>query len=333
MTRAAPDNPDTDDAREGTAAHWVVQRLGARDGYAIGDVAPNGYVIDVDMISHAEAFVAAAGLGAEYECDVSWQATTEVEIRCRADRVVWDAAAQTLRVDDFKFGYRIIDPERNWQLVAAAIGECRRRQITPAHIVLGIYQPRSWHRDGPYRRWVIDFETLVSLHDEIVSVVSELDDRLQTGDHCRHCPGASLGTCPAYLRAAQNAVDVAMRGGPVDFPLDALGAELTVLERAAEMIKDRLAHASDILKTRILAGDRVPGYAVEPALGNSTWKDFKAAQRATNIQLTDEKPVTPAEAKRRGMSEDLLAELTQRPKRGHKLVKRDPDKEARRAMK
>ena len=58
-----PEQEDSEKAREGTAAHWVAsERLGGRS-VAVGELAPNGVVVDQDMIDGTDAYVADIDIG------------------------------------------------------------------------------------------------------------------------------------------------------------------------------------------------------------------------------------------------------------------------------
>jgi len=334
----------TDSAREGDAAHWVVECYLRAPQDPIADTAPNGVPIDDDMLAHAQAYadlIPTFGVYTEWSCD--WYATRDIEIAVRADAVWYDEPSNTLHVRDYKYGYRIVNPEGNSQLLAGAIGALRKlaaagRTFIPDTIIdMGIYQPRPYHPDGPARHWRVTLQQIVALHDAMVAELAKLPaDTLATGDHCEHCPAAVMGTCPAYLLAVNNAVDVATRGSSIELPLPAIGRDLIVLERAAAMLKQRLDFAKDIAK-RALTADvaALPGWALEPQHSNKAWTiEPEALQALTNADIyAPRKLVTPAEALRRGIPEDVVSANTKRTLTGHKLVRMSADERARKAMK
>lgn len=339
--------PETNDieqsesAREGTAAHFAAEYfIRERSFQGMPDSAPNGHAIDAEMREQAQAYAetipSTAGDGVNafrphLEQRSDWLATSTIEIAVRID--AWWIADDTLHVRDYKYGWRLVDPEGNAQLLAGAIGVLRNHfgkqsLFPPTRINMGIYQPRPYHPDGALRTWEVSLDELIAAHDALVGDLSRLpSDVLQTGEHCEHCPGAIMGTCPAYLAAAGNAIDVATRGGPMEVTPAQMARELVNLERAAKVIEQRHDWLKDSAKRAIKAGQVVPGWALETALGNTAWTiDAAALKQLTNVDvLQPEKLVSPAEAKRRGVSEDVIKENTKRPNIGERLVRRDPD--------
>jgi hypothetical protein len=330
MQSLAPETPNTDDAREGTAAHEVA--LALIIGAEPPSITSNGWQVDSDMIAHASNYAAIVRdieHGA-YEQPVHWQATPDVEVRCNVDAFRLYADTETIHVDDFKYGYRIVEPRENWQLIAGAIGAVRRfKTFVPKRFVLGIYQPRPWHEDGPYRTWTITLDELKAYHARIVDMLSALDDTLQTGSHCANCAGAVSGKCPAFARAFYNAVDVILSSGPVELDNETLSRELELLDRIEEAVKQRAQYVRDIALSRVQAGQVVQGWTSKPNYGHYKWRDLEAAKKSTNISLVEEKPISRAEAKRRGASDTWLKEHTERPVIGYSLTRYDADKAAR----
>lgn len=322
----------TEAAREGTAAHHAAECT--LKGLPIPDVAPNGYAIDAEMREHAADYAAKCG-GAEVgwtEIRTDWLATSQIEIACKIDRA-WYADG-VLYIRDYKYGWRLVDPENNAQLIAGAVGTLRKLaiegRIFPPHvrIDMGIYQPRPYHPEGALRTWPISLDELVAAHDALVAELAKLPSSdLVTGPHCEHCPGAILGTCPAYLAASGNAIDVATRGGPMDVTPAQMARELVNLERASKVLEQRHEWLKDSAKRALKAGQIVPGWAIETGYGQTVWTiEPDELRKLTNADvLTAPKLVTPAEAKRHGVSEDVIKANTKRPVTGDKLVRRDPD--------
>lgn len=331
----------TDAAREGTAAHFAAEwaiRERTFDYAHAPTVAPNGHAIDAEMREHAMAYADTIPDFAkdnqplvlvEDRCD--WLATPTIEIAVRID--VWWVADDTLYIRDYKYGWRLVEPERHFQLIASAVGAIRKHfaaqsLFPPNRINMGIFQPRPYHPDGPLRTWEISLTELIEEHDVLVAHLQKLPSTtLETGPHCEHCPGAIMGTCPAYLAAAGNAIDVATRGGPMDVTPAQMARELVNLERAAKVIEQRHEWLKDQAKRALKSGEIVPGWALETAYGKTTWiVDGEALRQKTNVDVFEPaKLCTPAEAKRRGVSEDVLKENTRRPPIGERLVRRDPD--------
>lgn len=343
---------ESESAREGTAAHWTAEQILKGAAFLPNATAPNGIPIDDDMRAHAIAYVATIPSGSHVmvECNADWFATPEIEIACKVDAAWFEelqldpgVTLQTLQIRDLKYGWRIVEAEYNVQLIAYAVGVLRRLAadgvtVRPDLVIsLGVYQPRPYHPDGPLRVWSITLEELIAYHDEIVGNLAALpSEALATGEHCEYCPGAALGACPAYLRATGNAIDVATRGSPVELTPAAMARELVDLQRAQAVLKERIEFAQDNAK-RALAENpaALPGWKLEPQYANTSWTiEPDELRKLTNADiLTPPKLVTPAEAKRRGVSEDVIAQHTTRPLIGQKLKRFDPDAEVRKALK
>lgn len=335
----------SDDAREGDAAHWVAQRIA--EGVKYDMTAPNGVPITAEMIEHGEAYASYIpdGEGDTWppmiETRADWLALADLMIQVRGDAAWFNWSTGDLHVIDYKYGWRIVEPEMNWQLIADAIGVVRRASAgglaeSPQRVHMCVYQPRPFHPDGPMRTWTVTLDELVALHDTLVATLAKLpSDELATGDHCRYCPVGEAGACPAYLRATQNAIDVAMCGGAIDVPLASVGRELAVLDRAAAVLKQRQewlqAQAVEAIKADPQA---LPGWALETQYGHTTWTiDVAGLKQLTNADVEQPaKLITPAEAKRRGVSEDVIKANTKRPVTGQKLVRRDADAHVRKKL-
>lgn len=346
------DENKTDSAKEGTAAHWIAeQALAGVENWRALDVAPNGWKIDDTMRDAAELYYARVVIDDRpliLESRVDFHTPGGVEIKCRNDVAKFSVttvpefpmSAFTLDVVDLKYGYRIVEPEDNWQLVAQAVGILIKnsQEYIPSDVErvrLSIFQPRPYHPDGPFRTWEITIDELRDKWRELCAILDNLADNLNSSHLCGHCPGAELGRCGAYLRASYNAIDVAMSGSVTpELPDAALPSELSALTRAAEVINQRLDWIKDDARRRITSGRPIPGWQLKERFANSTWKDIDAAKTATNIDLmAAPKPCTPAEAKRRGASDEFIAQHAMRPPITPELVRHDPDATVRKALK
>lgn len=324
-----PKQDQNDAAKEGDAAHWCATYINDHKGELgkPGKKAPNGWVTDQVMWNYAADYVAAVtGRGdfaVDFETEANWQATPKLEVRCRIDSCGYDAENETLYIDDFKYGFRVVDVTYNWSLIAYAVGKVRSFQILPKRIVLSIYQPRPYHPEGAHRSWEITCDELIRLHDKLIYRFNNLDNVLKTGPWCTHCKAAPAN-CSAVRTASFNAVDVIMDSSSNNLSTDEHAYELALLERAQKVVKERFAWLEDLATSRIKEGEIIPGYYLKKSYGKSQWNTKKAVTelaKSSGIKLFDRLPVTPAEAIRRGVDEDLVKEHTNRPQRGVKLAK------------
>ena len=327
MPPAVPGGGDPTARDEGNAAHWLAEQMFNGAAAHAGLTAPNGYVITDDMVEHVSQYVSALDCG-EMECDTSY-AGSGWEVRGRADHLA--ARDGLLTIDDFKYGWRIVSPVRNWTLMSHAIGWCIKHQQRPDRIVLRIHQPRPYHADGPLREWSCSFEELMGFYSQIEHRLSNPTDELVTSlDHCAKCH--ALATCPAARHASMNALDVVGRVFSENLPKPVLTHEMELMRQALGMIEARKDAIEELVTHRIKQGEVFDGYVLERRHGQRRWKPGltgAALSMAAGVDLSKDGIVTPAEAERRGVSKEAIAALTDRPLLDAKLKQIDVDARAR----
>lgn len=330
LAAQAPKPDQTDASAEGIAFHHFAAELLTGKSVALGDTAPNGHILDSEMLEHARAYAAllkgASDWPQRVETPMHWGPGGAAhdgqpwQVRVKCDAVTWRPDISTLAVTDAKYGFRYVDVADNWQLLSQAIGACFTLQIQPKRIILAIYQPRG---PGEALRTVeVSAAELLAAYSLLCERLSNLTNDLVTGPQCRYCPAAA--GCPATERAAYNAVDVAMNSGTFAVREDNMASELELLERAAEFLKQRKTWIEGAALAAMKDGRKIPGLSSKPQLGHTTWLPGAEAKlramQTDNQRLFDEVPVTPAEAKRRGLTDEDLKPITHRPLRGHKLI-------------
>jgi hypothetical protein len=336
MPRSFPaTDVDTTIRDEGIAAHHMANAVfkGADIASLINTKAPNGVFMSADMAEHVSQYLSALDCG-ETEVDTSF-GNDIWRVGARADHISFNNdQTQCLVVDDFKYGWRIVEPDENWTLIAHAIGFCRMNLLQPRTIILRIHQPRPHHREGTLREWRLTYEQLMQYYARIDATLSNPSDMLNTGlAWCAKCH--ALATCPAARLASMNAIDAASMAYNDDMENDVLAFELDTLTAASEMLEARLTALKELGSHRIATGGVVPNYAREAGKGNTTWipgLDGAFLSAITGVDLVKSGTVTPAEAKRRKVPEHVIKALTYRPKLADKLVKVDATKQARRLL-
>lgn len=333
MEAQASDLPDTDDAREGTAAHWVAEMVLKGE---VGDVselidrpAPNEVIVTGEMVEHVQTYVDTIN-----ERDLSACVEHPIEfdldgatVKGTADHFAY-GPDDTLYVDDLKYGWRAVDPENNWQLLSYAVGAS---QFYPhlQSVVMTIHQPRPHHPLGKVRGVTITRDELLAKVQEMRAIVQRIqsgDRTLTTGKHCDYCPAAVF--CPAHQQSGMNAVDVSVQGVPDHLTPEALASELRILKRAEEMIKARASLLDEQASTQIKQGKFVPGWGLNHRYGKRRWKDGVATlEMLSGKKLTEDKPITPAAAERLGIDKDIVAMYAETPVIGTKLEQVDLDKQ------
>lgn len=120
------------------------------------------------------------------------------------DYVCYFKKTKTLYVLDYKHGAGVpVNVFKNKQLMYYGVGALHENKFPIEKIMLGIIQPRAFHKDGPIRYYESSpIETLDYIADLIEDAQrTELPDApLVTGEHCRWCD--AKGICPAKKKQA-----------------------------------------------------------------------------------------------------------------------------------
>lgn len=350
MEREYPEDEESEESRQGTAAHhYVTESLAGRD-LTPGTLAPNGYPIDLEMIECGAALlidvrdtlrtarVATTGTVLRIEERVSMARMVHPDNWGTPDVYLIDTAQTTLHVWDYKYGHRYVDAFRNWQMIDYAIGilECEGiEDWHPWRITLTIAQPRNYAPEGPMREWYLSGSQLreyAGQLNEAAILASQPDAPLQTGPHCRDCLAAHA--CPALQRAAMAAVDVSYRQGSIDMPAAAVGLELKILAASAARLKARMDALEEHAIGLVRKGGSVPHWTMGRTQPRSVWKqpvkDVIAMGQLFGVDLSAPlKAITPPQAIKAGIDAAVITEYAETPLGSLKLVPLDSDAAAK----
>lgn len=323
LVRAYPEEEEGQAAKEGTAAHWVAERL-LTDGelVPVGTIAPNGIEVTAEMTEGAELYVRTVRSLVPVGGMVEQRIPTGLHADCwgTPDFAGIDAD-YVIHVVDYKFGHRYVDEFENWQLIAYAwgvIGANGAADQPSAPVSLTVVQPRCFDRRGPVRTWRLTVGELRGYAARAADRLAAISDGTlrdcTTGSHCYMCP-ARRG-CQALQQAGYLACDIVGQPEPLDLPPDALGVELAYLQRAAELLKQRIEGLEEQAAATLQKGTPVPGWHLERNPGRERWK--AGAQVAElgqlyGVELTRTEPITPTQARKKLPDASLLDPLTERP--------------------
>lgn len=331
----------SDDVLAGNAVHWLA--AGALSGRIIDldewidRKAPNGVYLTDEMIDHVRWYVEGVTKDRSnhkrlVEQDMTaWNADRSITIGCRPDHLTDDMAeyGRRIRIDDFKYGWRLVEVENNWTLIAHACAYIADKVIAPDTIMeFRIWQPRPFHPSGKMRVWIVDAYHLMALRDYIFNTLALTSDQLQTGWYCLHCP--AMTNCPASRKASMTMLDVAERAIPDNMTLDEMSMmmdALTVGDYTLKAYKDALAERiTDSLRN----GQTVRNYRLKPYEGALAWvegidetalrllvKPGKAVSKPTPL-------LTPTQLKK-AIPELVLKQITYRKPGGLTLERKDTD--------
>lgn len=339
LEAAYPEQEDSPESLEGTAAHWVVEMLLRGTPAALGDSAPNGVAVTGEMIEGAE-MVRDHIAGKRGR---NWQDGLMIERPVRIHRIhptenggtpdyaFW--GDNTLHVTDYKFGHGLVEAFENWQLLDYAVGILGDFYAPDLVIEMTIIQPRGHHRDGPVRSWRIRAGDIgpyfIRLRDAALRATSPNPTASPDPEACKHCSGRHA--CEALQRAAYVAADQGREGAALDLSPEALGLELRVLIRAQALLKARVSGLEAQAEATIRQGARVPFWMLDSVPGRLGWTKPDAEVLALGAMVGVDiarpaEPLTPTQAKKAGFPEGLLAAYAARPAGAVKLVADDGSK-------
>ena len=238
-----------------------------------------------------------------------------------------------LYIFDAKFGHRPVPAENNWQLIIEAIGILEILPKKPDSIVLTIVQPRTFVSGGPVSTWEITCDDITLLRRELVKTllgVLSAKPVAVPGPQCRDCTGRYA--CDVLQANALSSIDYIAKMGFTQLSGHNLGVELSMLQHAQEMIKNRLTGLEEQALHEMKAGNHVAFFGTEQTTGRRRWKKNINVDQviflgdAMGIDLRKKQEVdTPAQAKKRGLPDNLLAKFTETPVTGLKLVARSAE--------
>ena len=323
-------------AEEGTASHWIGSETLSGRGRTmqqwVGVKAPNGIVIDMEMVDGAYVYVEAV----KQLAGVQQALTVEQPVNCAVVHPecwgtpdLWYWQGSELHVWDYKYGYTIVNPFENWQLICYAAGimtsltGLQDQQVT---VVLHIVQPRPFHAEGSVREWRVSGSDLRGYINRLSLAAAQAMSTTPctaSGHHCRYC--AARHACPTLAAACYASIDYIGQAQPEELSVDAMAMEYRILDRISVLIKSRLSAHESRMIGMIKAGQAVPGYTVDYGSGHAKWNrpvgEIVALGQMMGLQLAGEPTaITPAKAIKMGLDESLVKAYSERPQTGMKLL-------------
>jgi len=321
-----------DSAKEGTACgELLTAMLNQRTVTPkVNNIAGNGVLFDSDMYYYSAEVANHVFNNSQGKIfsETPVSLVTESGITVRGAYDISYVKDGVLHVEDLKYGYSIVDPQENWQLIGYAIGEVMRLGKGFEKIVLTIHQPRPYHEDGPCRSWTISYGELMEYKEIIEKQMMSIrqgDTSLKTGKHCKYCRAAS--SCAALNRATYNSVDVAMNQLVQDhLSDDQLSRELDTLDRAVDLIKLRKDSLEQLTVNRIKGGGVVKNYVINERWSNRKWKGAVTAdviETLTGKKVTEQVLLSPAKVEKLGISKDFINGMTEKRRIGINVKRKD----------
>ena len=238
---------ETDVREDGIACHWLVQQFITQGTMPpVGTTTPNNRIVDESMVEAATMYMGHLQ---------SWGSPFHVESRidCStitpgmtgyADAYMYEPGL--LRVCDFKYGFKPVEPENNLQLVIYALSILAMLGVDGitdqfTRVELSIVQPRAWHREGHIRTWscmASDLRALGNILRDAAARSLAPNPQLTVNHGCKWCPVRHV--CSALQDANGEWQEVATEATAFELQGAALGMEMMRLQRASEQIEARL---------------------------------------------------------------------------------------------
>lgn len=316
-------SPETEQTREGTAAHWVAAQCliswksgGPFDARAyIGKVCPeNGVVIDSNIVEGADVYV--TDVVGTLSAIPGGREALVVEFRVYMPSIheenwgTLDASAclpGLWYIWDYKNGHVKVEAFGNLQIVDYLEGLCLFHGVNGyadqhTRVVARVVQPFAYDPRGPISEWAFMLSDIRPYVNQLRAKACEVmtNPTLTSGSHCRFC--TARGRCGALRVANYNLIDV------VDAPLafDSMtGADLaterSILLRGQSTLKARLEAIEDELTYRVKNGDASCGLSLGSVPGRLNWivepEQAVAAVSLLGVDISRKECDTPAQAR------------------------------------
>lgn len=143
---------------------------------------------------------------------------------------------------------------------------------------------------------------------------------------CTNCRGRHA--CEALQRASLAVLDVVTSNAPHELPPPAVGAELRWIKRAAKMLEARATGLEAQALAMIKRGERVPHFTLGESVTRQVWnvpeEQAIAMGELLGVNVAKApKALTPKQAMDAGLPEDVVNEISHRPKGALTLVAED----------
>lgn len=342
MQQQFPENPETEKARQGTAAHWVAMEGLHGRRHPVGFLTPNGVPVDQEMMDGADVYIRdvlgeTATLSPEgrvfVETKVFGHKTVHPDNEGTADCNLIDPTAKRYVGWDFKYGHRGVHPFRNWQIVdymlcALETAGFSFEDVHDWSFSLRIVQPRDYKAE-PVKTWEITGAQLPPLLFDLKAAAIAAKTRNAPcipGDYCGDCTAAHA--CPALRAVGGYAMDIAGESTPEFLDNEGIGLELRAITRAMKRLEARKTGLEEVAIAKIQMGERLPHWTL--GRGDTREKWVSAADEVfmmgdlMGVNLRKEpEPITPNQARKAGVDATIVATYAQKPAGAVKLLPAD----------
>lgn len=343
LLRSVFPDEDTPAAIEGTAAHWVMQRMiEANEPPAVGSLTTDGTPVTQEMIEFGQLVcdtlreqVGDEWRGVYVERTIKGTDLHPDKNGGTPDLYYFDSRNPKrvlLRVWEGKFGKGFVDEFENWQMInqVSLILEAHEyRALANLDVEMTIIQPRCYTASGPVRAWRVAASDLVPYFDRLRGAYAKAtkpNPEATPGEWCNNQYCSARHACVALQRSAYFAAEESRRGGVQMLTPEHMGIELRILEEAKCVLDARIDGLREQALSMAQAGKNIPHYVIDWTKPRTKWtvpaEDVIGYGEMMGLTLS--KPpeaITPAQARKLGVGEDVLKEWSETPKGSPQLVR------------
>lgn len=199
--------------------------------------------------------------------------------------------ARHLHVVDLKYGFKIVSPKKNEQLMYYALGAIKTFNLTDVDkVTLTIAQPKN--KESKITSWTCDVEDILNFESALRAAVERAEngnEQPKTGSWCDYCKAVAV--CPARKLEMRQMLELSDKIDDADFSW--------VLEH-----KDKIIDY--IHEVELLALEQPPkGWKVSEGVPRRAWrKDVEIP-----IHFLTKKPMTLAQADKAGFDTTEFVEI------------------------
>jgi hypothetical protein len=332
----------------GEASHWVGETLiqmGAvmhitpsiREDI-VGEVAQNGAIVSDEMFEAAWEYANDVVREIKQYPGAMW--AVEYHIKAPSihaesfgttDAYLYDSESHRLIVWDYKYGYKVVEAFENWQAINYIAGLIEVLGIDglsdqTLKVDIRIVQPRAFHRDGGIRSWKMLGSDLRGYITQLSNAAHEAlssGAKTRSGEHCIYC--SARHACQAAQDAGLGMFEAVNKPIPAELSPSQLGTQLSIVKRARKQLEYLESGYEEQLKSLIRSGSSVPGWTVEQGVGKRQWskptEEILTLGDLLGVDLREPvKPISPAQAEKKGIDAAVVSAYVKREKTGVKIV-------------
>jgi len=316
---------DTSAADEGTAAHWVAEKMFMGEIIPPLTKAPNGVEVTNEMLEHAETYCNCIREQVPDPQHISLETKVQIDQihpECFGTVDAHGFHNDTLFVFDYKYGRKPVKAKDNTQLTCYIAGLLYKYGAHPdLKVVAVIVQPRAFKEEGVIDTWVTSMRELALPVAHLSSAATEAlspHPRTLTGSHCLYCSGKLY--CKSFMESVDKALVVAGETVDNDATPEILGKQLMLINEAHSVLSSYKSSLESSLIEHLKEGVFIPDWSVVNGQGNRRWSVSESQlKKKFGAKIFEKKVMSPAKAEKI-VGKEVVKDLVERPVTAAKLV-------------